>query len=109
MGLSGDVQETAGKVCCRRRRRKGKPATSEAAASNSPWPRRCLSFALSQSLGVLAGDGNSGVSTSALGLDFSPEGRILFQVTVECCELGNKLVPKIEIADDRLLILCHRR
>ena len=34
----------------RRRRRKGKPATSEAAASNSPWPRLCLSFALSHSV-----------------------------------------------------------
>ena len=77
----------------RRRRGKGKPATSEAAASNSPpWPRLCLSFALSHSV-------SSRAAATAAPLHFRPWTRFsnpgrqfLFNETVECCKLGKEMV-----------------
>ena len=61
--FSGDVQETAGKVCCRRRspppQRK---ARHERGRSLQFSVASALSVLRTQSLGVLAGGGNSGAS-----------------------------------------------
>ena len=65
--FSGDVQETAGKVCCRRRRSPSPPppqrkARHERGRSLQFSVASALSVLRTQSLGVLAGGGNSGAS-----------------------------------------------